>query len=114
MRFYNTKFERAEMGNPHCIAPLLLALAPIVIPALLTAGATIGAAMLSSSSNKNANAENINLASKANAIQNQQWQSEMNLKKSEMNMEGKKQLEDWINQVPARRKIFVDIWSGGK
>jgi hypothetical protein len=100
-------YERMEMGNPRCIAPLIVA---GVIAAI---GSITSAAMSSSATNK-ANAANSAAAANANAITNQQWASEMKLKRKELDQQAIGKLQDWINQEPSRQKNFIDIWSGGR
>jgi flavodoxin len=107
-------YERMEMGNPRCIAPLIAALLQYGLPMLLSAGGSLGAAAMQSSATGAANAQNQANAKEANAIQNQQWGVEMGLKRQQMDMDTKKQFEDWLNQVPARQKNFIDMWSGGR
>jgi len=100
-------YEKMEMGNPRCIAPLIGA-------ALISAGGALLSGILGSSATSSANEQNAANAKAANAITNQQWGAEMKLKKTEIDQTEISGLKDWINQVPARRKNFLDMWSGGK
>jgi hypothetical protein len=92
--------------------PLIAALLQYGIPALLQGGATLGAGAMASSATNSANAANIDFAKKANAVQNQQWATEMKMKRDELSNEDQKAFVDWINQVPARQKNFINMWGG--
>ena len=105
-------YERSEMGNPYCLAPLLAAILPSLIGGAISAGGSIFSGLLGSSATNMANEANVEAAKQANAVQNQQWGVEIGLKKQEIDQQALSKFHDWLNETPDRKKKFIDMWGG--